>query len=249
MLIKLDSSNQTQPSHDFSIRFANFVLSRKKEYQIALRRASIWYSFFNLAQSFGNNTLEYSHDGGTTWTTITIDDGIYGISDLQTAIQNALRANNHYQVVAGADVFDIKIVGNLSTLKVDITLTNNFQIRFGSGTKFNELLGWNTGTYMASGSGQNPANITRSVNSLLIHCSLATGNFENGTSSDLLYSFVPAQNPGTLIDVNPQGSPIYLPINTDQNIQSIRMYLTDQLGRPIDLNGENTTYLLELIEK
>ena len=42
---------------------------------------------------------------------------------------------------------------------------------------------------------------------------------------------------------------LYLPINTSNQIQSIRMNITDQLNREVNLQNEATTYLLHLRKK
>ena len=41
-------------------------------------------------------------------------------------------------------------------------------------------------------------------------------------------------------------NPIYLPINTQNNITSITMRVTDNLNRDLDLRGEPVNYLLHL---
>lgn len=35
-------------------------------YEIALVKLNLWYSWYNISTDFGNNTLRYSPDGGTT---------------------------------------------------------------------------------------------------------------------------------------------------------------------------------------
>lgn len=248
MLIKLDSSTSNQPSHNFTVNFTNLELEKNATYEIGLVRASVWYSFHNISSEFNNNTLEYSHNGGTNWNTITFSNGIYSVDAINQYVQAKLLQNNHYNTVNGINTYDITIAPNYTTLKVDIILTNNFQVRFNSNIK--DLLGFDSSqiTITSSSSGNNPANITRSVNSLHIHCSIATGSYENASTSDLIYSFVPQVSPGSLMDVFPNHI-LYLPINTSNQIQSIRMNITDQLNREVNLQNEATTYLLHLRKK
>ena len=247
MLLKLDSSTTTQKSHNFNIEYSNLALEKDAMYQIGLVKASIWYSFSNIRASFGNNTIEYSRDGGANWeTAITFVDGIYSVDAINSYIHSILLQRNHYTVVDGVNTFHIVVKANYTTLKVDIELSNSYQLRFGN-SKINELLGFDNSQSVltATTSGNNLANITRDVNSLHIHCSIATGSYENSATSDLIYSFVPNVTPGSLMDISPN-KVLYVPINTSNNIYNIRMSVTDQLNREVDLNGEKTTYLLEL---
>ena len=231
--------------HNFKIDFTNLSLERNTEYEVGLVKASIWYSFHNISTSFSNNTIQYSHDNGATFTTITFPNGLYSIDAINQYVQAQMLANGHVPTVNGALQYNITITPNYSTLKVDVTLTNNYQLKFNSDV--NELLGFDNTqqTVTSTTSGNNVANITRSVNSLSIKCSIATGSWENSTTSDVIYTFVYNVTPGSLQEVFPNQI-LYVPINTYNEIHNIRMRITDQLGREVDLNNEPTTFLLHL---
>jgi hypothetical protein len=84
------------------------------------------------------------------------------------------------------------------------------------------------------------------VNSLLIHCDIINQSYINSDTSDVLYSFVPNSAPGSNIQVQPKPSMIYLPLKIPDFIYKIRMYITDQLNRTVNFNGEPITYMLHL---
>jgi hypothetical protein len=88
------------------------------------------------------------------------------------------------------------------------------------------------------------ADITRGVDRVLIHCSIVGGTYENTFESDVIYSFVPNVAPGSILDIQPF-HPIYLPLK-ETTIRKIRMRVTDQNDRLIDLNGQNLDYLLNI---
>ncbi len=88
------------------------------------------------------------------------------------------------------------------------------------------------------------ADITRGVDRVLIHCSIVGGTYENSFESDVVYSFVPNVSPGSILDIQPF-HPIYLPLK-ETTIRKIRMMITDQNDRPIDLNGQHVDYLLNI---
>jgi hypothetical protein len=88
------------------------------------------------------------------------------------------------------------------------------------------------------------ADVTRSVDRVLIHCSIVGGTYENTFESDVIYSFVLNVTPGSILNILPF-HPIYLPLK-DITIRKIRMRVTDQNDRFIDLNGQNLDYLLNI---
>ncbi len=242
VLLKLDSSKVSQEGEDFTINFDNLELNNKYDYEVALVRSSIWYSYHNISTDFGNNTLRYNN--GSVWKTVTFDNGIYSVSDIDTFLKNAMKANGDSGTSSGVDVFYIAITPNYTTLKCDVTISNNFQLDFTTST-LRELLGFTSVIATVSQSGANPADITRGINSLVIACDIVDGSYDNGASSSILYSFVPNVSPGSLINTEPVQR-VYLPINTNNYIHHIRMTLLDNKGRLVKLNGEHSFYLLDL---
>jgi len=242
VLIKLDSSKVSEEGEDFSINFNNLELDNKYNYEVALVRSSIWYSYYNISSDFANNTLRYNN--GSVWKNVTFDEGIYSVGDINTFLQNTMKANGDSTVSNGVDVFSITLTPNFTTLKVDVTISNSYQLDFTT-SLLRELLGFTSIIVSSSQSGANPADITRGINSLVIKNSLVTESYDNGASSDILYSFVPNVSPGSLINIEPV-TLIYLPINTNNYIHNIRMTLHDNKGRLVKLNGEHVFYLLDI---
>ena len=99
LFIRSTDGVRKSKSHDFIIKFTpEFVLSRTKDHYIALKSLSISYSWYNISSTYGNNMLKYSHDGGITWTTITVSSGNYGYNELNSDIQQVLTQNNHSRI-------------------------------------------------------------------------------------------------------------------------------------------------------
>lgn len=248
IFLKLDSSslNDSQPSDDFIVNFRGGIpLEQNKKYMVALINANLWYSWHNVSSAFGNNTLRYHND--TEWKIVQIPNGIYQLTDINDYLHEEMIANSDYTTDAsGENVFDIEILPNYNNGKCKVILTNNYQLDL-SYSLLNELLGFESQIVDETMEGENPVDITRGVNSLMVHCSIASGSYENSYGSDIIYSFVPRSSPYSNIEVAPY-FPIYLPINEYKNIFDIRMRLTDQKGRRIDLNGEITTYILHIKE-
>ncbi len=74
---------------------------------------------------------------------------------------------------------------------------------------------------------------------VLIHFSIVGGTYENTFESDVIN--VP---PGSILDIQ-LFHPIYLPLK-EKTIRKIRLKITDQSDRLIDLNGQNLDCLLNI---
>lgn len=249
-LLALNSTSRSRgTTDDFWIDFNTSIPLPEmpgKYWAIALHKANLWFSFYNIQGSlYNNNQLTYSPDGGTTWKTITIPDGNYTYVQLNTVIQGLITANGD----VGAN---ISIVANFSALKFILTLVAPYRVDF-AGSNLYKLLGFTAAQAAApitvTTQGLLSANIQNDVNNIYINVNLVSESWENRNNSEVIYSFLPASPPGTNISVIPP-VPIYLPVKADtKHIRTVHIYFKDDLGRRIDLNGEQTQILLHLERK
>ena len=97
--IILNSSNLIGVNNNqFKYDFIGGSFTIPQEAEISISQIIIPYSFYNISSALGNNTFSYSMPTGASSTTITVtlNDGFYGISDLNNALNNSLRQNNFY---------------------------------------------------------------------------------------------------------------------------------------------------------
>lgn len=246
--LTLDSSKLTTSTpSNFTVNFPKGIelqelLNQQKKYEMALITADLWYTWHNVSSQFNNNVIRYNN--GTTWRTVTFPNGNYQVSDMNDYLHVKMKENGDYTVVSGVDTFDINILPNVVTIKVDIVITNSYQIDL-SMSAFNELIGFNSGIYNTSVSSQNRVDITRGVDTLLIRCSLLSQSYDNAQGSDILYTFVPNTSRGSAIHVEPN-NPIFLPIQTVDQIKTLTMRITDQQNRELNFNGEGVRYFLNI---
>ncbi len=214
-------------------------------YECALYQGTIWYSWPNIASEYNNNVFTYNPGSGNVH--ITIPDGLYDLDDLNAYIQKIMKSNGDYD--SANNVYYITIEGNDNTITCDITLDNGYSVDFTSGS-LREILGFNSEVLSGDGlhTSENIVDITRGVDSIQIHCSIITANsaggaYRYGGSTDVLYQFIPNVRPGSLIVLEPTNQ-LFYPIRFGQ-IDSVEIKITDQIGRPIDLRGENTNIVLQ----
>lgn len=125
----LIGANNNQFKYDFIS--GSFVIPEEAE--ISIKQITLPYSFFNISNALGNNTFSYSMPTGASNTTITVrlDDGFYGISDLNNALNKSLRENNFYfynlSTAGFSNISDIIYPIQFSTNASNYTNTITFQ--------------------------------------------------------------------------------------------------------------------------
>jgi len=238
---QLTISNNTT---DFITRFnPPLQLKKGKEYEMALLNLETYYSFPNIDSS--NNNFKYSPDGGENWFTITIPEGSYEIRDIDAAIKQQMKANNHYD--DENDKYFISVSANSSTLKTVLILTNGYQVDFSLPNSMRHVLGFNDAIYIDGyQESENVVNIMN-INSILVNIDIITGSYVNGRMQPVLYSFFPNVSPGYKIVEKPPHLK-YLPVTLD-TIANLRTYITDQDGNLLNLRGEVVTIRLDIRQK
>ena len=221
---------------------------------VALLHATFWYNTYNISSARGNNTLQFRKDPLDPWTTLTLPDGIYMLSQINESIKDALDQLSMYKIVDNIRVYAFEFVPNIATQRIEYVPMDdpdyaNFQTDV---MNLGALLGWPNNTVLATGgtkvSAPHPPDITGGLDTYLFHADIVDGSasFLSGTSSDVLASYSIGGTdggPGSLITVNPQHL-VFLPINQRDQIRSIRFYITDQSGNLVNFNGERVTATL-----
>lgn len=233
--ITSDSKLSSETTHNFSVTFSpNLQISGN--WSIALQSASLWYSWFNVSPDYGNQTFRYFN--GTIWKNIIITSGLYSLDDLNAFIQNEMKTNGDY-TAGSPDVYYITLSPNYNTFKCQITVSNGYQVDLTVGNLY-VILGFIPTIVTVSQQGVNNVNITNGVDRVLIHVDCATGSYSGSSSSDVIYGFSANVSPSSLIEIVPFQL-IYLPLNKSGYLNTIRVYITDQQNRLLNLNGETVT--------
>ena len=223
-------------SHDFIIKFnPSLNLNGELNHYLALDRLSMTYSWYNIRSSYGNNKIKYTHDG-TTWQTITFTDGMYSYSDINDYIHQYMNQKSHHTTDSkGEKVYSINLSFILSTYQVLISLSGSYQVDL-RGTNFGDLIGFEKKLVTSTEYGTKLPNITNSVDSLNINTTAIKDSVVNGVNTNTI-AVIPTDNltrsyPFTF---EPKRE-LHCPVSSN-NISEIRVYITDSLGRPVDLNG------------
>ena len=217
---------------DFVIKFdPPMHLNTDMRHELAVDRVSMTYSWHNINAGYGNKTIKYSKDNGSTWKNITFIDGMYSYDDLSDYINQVITENDDQP---SNNRVGVKIYFVLSSYRVVVQLSNQWQLDIRNST-FGDLIGFEPGILTTSYSTKLP-NITNSVDSLHVNCDIVTDSITDGRYSNTL-AMIPTDNltrsyPFTFEPKRALFSPVSKTI-----ISEMRITLTDSIGRPINLNG------------
>ena len=204
----------------------------------------MYNSFPNITDK--NNVFKYSTDNGSTWKIIKIHKGSYQLSALNDEIQRLMIINGDYD--SDNDKFYIHISANISKLTSIVEITNqSYQIDFNVENSIGPSLGFEPIIVKyGNNESQNIVDIMK-INSILVNTDIISGSYVNGSQCPVIYSFYPNVSPGYKIVERPNPSLIYCPVNIS-NINSIRIWLTDQNNNPIDVRDERVTARIVITE-
>jgi len=232
-------------THDFRVDVDSQVqFHPQHEYEVGLVGYSIWNAIKNISVENQNNTLRINPGTGS-FINIVIEDGIYGISELNGVIKKAL-------VALGHDPLKFSIVGNFNTLKVDMFIgTGGWQVDFSAANSLYKILGfdniqYNEGSY----SSPNKPNITNDIDSLSINSSLVDTryNLSNDRKNDSLY-IIPIDAPSGGLMSRIISYPIYKRMIHGNDLRYIDIRITSQNGiTPVNLHNESVSLTIHIRE-
>ena len=237
----VDGIEKDSRSHDFTVRFnPGLEFDKNRKYKVALGSINMAYSWYNVSSKYNNNTLKYSQDSGKTWHSLTIPNGNYSYLELNSYIQSEIASNGHTK-----DGISIKFVAPM--FKVLLSMKSGFQLDLKTGD-FGKLLGFEKKIYTATGYSPKFPDITRSVDNVLIHTDIISDSVVSSNKSDVIYKFsvdnLPLSYP---FHIEPRHL-VFNKINTSR-IRELRIYITDELNRPLDLNNIPISLILIVREE
>ena len=111
---------------DFTIKFDPVMhLDTEMHHELAVDRVSMTYSWHNINAEYGNNSIKYSKDNGTSWKTINFVDGMYSYDDLSEFINQVITDNGDQP---SNNQVGVKIYFVLSSYRVVVQLGNQWRL-------------------------------------------------------------------------------------------------------------------------
>jgi len=122
----LNSTNLVSNTNNTTFRYAFPVSKTFQNHEIAVASVAMYYSWFNISASlYNNNSFSYTwFDASgnlTNVVTVTLPDGNYSVSEINTYMQYIMSNNGHYLINStGSFVYYLDIVVNSTSYNVNI---------------------------------------------------------------------------------------------------------------------------------
>ena len=221
---------------DFTIKFnPSLKLDPEMKHQLALDRLSMTYSWYNIRSDYKNNKIKYTHDG-STWQTITFTDGMYSYSDINDYIHQYMDQKSHHTTDSSRKKsYSISLNFILSTYRVLISLEGSYQVDLRD-TTFGQLIGFEKKLVTKTEYGTKLPNITNSIDVLNINTNAITDSIVNGINTNTI-AVIPTDNLTRSFPFTFEPKrPLFCNVSSFY-IDEIRIFITDSLGKPVNLNG------------
>lgn len=239
---ELMSQGKISNPSEFTMQLDSPLNLGSLNYKIGLYSVDCW----NTAKNCVNETLRYSIN--SVYFTYTIPDGFYSIELLNAGLQVDIVSN-------GGTTGAIQLLGdyaqNRVVVSIDNTLAGNpYTLDLATSTGIANLLGFPEAELSASATGTSIANFSRNptnydpIDSWQIETNLISGSYENGTTSRIIFSFIPAIRVGSKVYQRPLNIPYFQIAPTV--ISDIYIALKDNRGNLIDLGGEHLNVIFEI---
>lgn len=244
MTFNSNSASSSYVSHDFAIPF-KIPIYLNEQYEIALKELSTFYSWSNISNQYSNNKI-IVNDGATDYI-VTFEDGTYTLEDLNEVLYAKLVSLG---AISSGDVAPVTITGDYNILKVVVSIiTAGFSVDLtANGTSdMRTVLGFSNGSNIASTEiGDQSPDLSYGITVININVSLLDGSTDtisDGSNSSILASFVPDVAPGYALVVKPP-YPIYVKMPPTATVENVRLWLSDNRGRVVDLRGEDMSVVI-----
>ena len=238
----------TETKSDFTFNLSPPIhLRQDSQYEAALLSINLYNSIPNITDE--NNKFKYSADNRQTWKIITLNRGSYEIQAINDEIQRVMVINGDFNTATDNKEFYISLSADMPELKSIINITNpSYIVDFNVENSIGPTLGFQPVTLrLGYNKSQAIVDIIK-INLVLVNVDIISGSYVSGSQSPCIYSFDPYKvPPGYKLDDRPNPSLTYYPVNRP-SINSLRIWLTDQNNKTIDLRGEKVTVKIQIRE-
>ena len=245
-LAKQQINSYNQKSHNFTIYFNPPIdLNQEKNYKAALNRLiTMSYSWYNVAERYGNNKIKWRKNPGD-WQTLTFPDGMYDYDGIKGFLQSKTGFIDPNDKDKG-HIFDLYF--DFTIYRVVILVAKDYELDLTDGG-FASLLGYEKKILKdeTNFTGEMIPDITRSVDWVFLHCDLISRRV-NDVENDVLYSF---STTNLQVSYPFKQEPRRLechPVNRTR-IDSVRVWVTDGRNNILDLNGVNIALSIMIEEE
>lgn len=196
---------------------------------IALRYIHFYDTIHNVTDEFENNCLKYTFDNKMF--AVQFPNGTYTFGDYNNYLHFTMKRNGHFKTdpATKIEIYGISLLVNSVYNVISVRIAVGYELIVDTnGTA--DFLGIAKGAYNTDLQGQNNPNITMSNDMLFVRCNIVNNSLIP-EYNDVIFACALNEHFGQHVSIIPS-SKSFLKC-TKASTQSIKIYLTNQDGKPI----------------
>ena len=225
-------NSKTSDSHRFKLDLTDKLNLKDSKKNMALANISIYYTWKNIKSEYNNNKFRIS---APTWNdTFDLPDGSYSTADIQDYFEFIIKEHE-------------PLIENLPVQIYPNKIENRIVFKIKSGYKLKlltpetvKLLGSTKKDVDGDKNGENLPKL-ESVEVVLVHCNLVKHDSQH--TSKVLFTFVPNEEFGQLINISPHSLKMMNTVNTE--FSSVEVWFKDQVSKALKIEDNvNLTLII-----
>ena len=215
--IFMNSENSKTLEHNVLVlKLTDKLDLRRGQKTVALSNLSIYYTWKNVKSSYNNNKFKIS---APTWSEeFKLPDGSYSVSDIQDCFEYILKKHS-------------ESVDNPSIIMYVNRIENRITFKIKNGYYLELLTLESTESKIAKDKNGEKVPHLETVELELVHCNLVNNDYQQ--YSIILYTFVPNETFGSLLEISPTNQVFLKTLNSE--FQEVKIWFTDQTSKPLEL--------------
>ena len=224
----------TSPSDFITVFDRPVVLGGNQRYVTGLGKVNaMTYSWHNASPDYQNNIISYHNS--TEYKKIEFSNGCYDYTELSDYIKETLNDD-----LEPDQASLITIEFDLTSFKCFVSIIKPFALDL-RGSNVAALIGFEPTVIMQTQYGTDIPNITNSLDTLYIHCDLVDNSSVDGEYGDVIYTISTADLRRSYPFKDESILKGFCEVNKT-TINSIRIYIADELRKIIKLNKLDTSF-------
>ena len=202
---------------------------------IALSKISFYTCFENISSEKKNNALRMKPGKEKNWIRVQLTNGAYDVDDIYDEIVEQLSAEGIENVEK-----NFQLEANPRTLRVRITLSNDYQLSFDVEDSIANVLGFRRSDLLDRNNvryeGPNIVQIN-TITGLFVLCDIARASYRNGKHVSYIYkTTMDTKNSGGVRFIDTPSHLVHVPLLAGGNnsISDLTVWIVDQDLQPID---------------
>ena len=206
---------------------------RRGQKTVTLSNLSIYYTWKNVKSSYNNNKFKIS---APTWSKeFELPDGSYSVSDIQDYFEYILKKHSESD-----DNPSIRMYINRIENRITFKIKKGYYLKLLTPETM-KLLGSTESKIAKEKNGENLPH-SEVVELVLVHCNLVNNDYQQ--DSRILYTFVPNETFGNLLEISPTNQGFFKTFNSE--FQKVKVWFTDQTSKPLELEDKiNITLIIK----